>query len=480
MLLWLLGNYQTAILIISGCWLIFIYTWLAVKEIKISLPIPSPISFWALILIVRSGIASLYLFVLFVDSYPINFMGYNVLNHIHQGVKLTVLSDFLVFFSYFILETLLRKRYKKSVHFRLNKGSGVLFKHSFIFFLFTLLLRLLKIFGVNLIPLGSFFVHMANSGGVIFMMTLVIISINKPEKRHINLKWIYLVLLIETPFSLVGNSKEELIVLFIPLFIYFLRFSSYHSVNIRKKVFFVATALISIYLVLMIIFPMNQMKRTALGGEQDASISFAIESLEKLIPAVLPWTNSFSDIHKLPEEGIWYALSRSNMINETAYVYDYVDKIGTFKDSWYYFKIGFMMLTPRILWPEKPITNFGAHTTYLVGFSSSPEASKTFTALGFAGYMFFQGGFLFLIIFSLIHGAFYCISWHVTCHFISSCFMASFLYFYLIRESLRSFEGFADGGLTYYAQFFLIYVLFTYLLDRILLKTKPKMILYGT
>ena len=465
--LWSLGDSQSPILLISGFWLISIYAWLAVKEIKLSLPIPSPICFWILILILRTGIAALYIWILLIDNYPIIFTGYRVGTYVHQGLIITIFSDFLILFSYFIVDIFFQDKFKEGF-FSLHKNSvDDLFRYGLVFFVFSLILRLFEFFGIHLIPFGSFFVKMSDSGGIIFMMVMVVMAIIKPQDKVKSFKYILLVFLSEIPFALIGNSKESIILLFVPLFIYYLKFNIDNDFNRGRKALSVVTIGLIIYFVVMVFFPLNQMKREEYGGKQDASFSFVLERATELFIASFPWTDEFTVVHRLPNKGIWYALSRSNMLAEGGFIYNWVENSGSLRDQWYFFKLGAMMLTPRILWPEKSKTNFGVHATYLINRASSPEMAHVSLSYGFAGFMLFQGGFPFLIIFSLMHGALFCISWQVAHHYLSTVFLASFLYFYLIQAALKSFEGFADAGITFYGQYFIIYVFLTYLIAQV-------------
>jgi len=202
--------------------------------------------------------------------------------------------------------------------------------------------------------------------------------------------------------------------------------------------------------VVLVLFPHMHLRRRHRENPRPA-----VETLIEVAGAYLGEDAGESQsLLSFPDGESWSFIRRNQWITAAAWASAEVRARGTIRgrtllDS-------FRALVPRLFWPDKPLIAPGRDFAVLLGQAKSSDTATTSTGLGLAATLYWNGGLAMLLAGMFLNGLLFALAWQAFGPFLVSNPFASIASMSLIVAGLRHFESAFSGGITYYAQLFIV------------------------
>lgn len=179
----------------------------------------------------------------------------------------------------------------------------------------------------------------------------------------------------------------------------------------------------------------------------DLSVPVARHLGTALLSAV-PGTDANETLHHFPATGAWGMVSRMTMPQFAAWSYARVQSSG-YKEGGF-IKTFLTTVTPRILWPNKPILSPSLEFTTIIGGSRSAARNGQSTGITMQGAYYWWGGMWALLIGCFITGVGFSLTWNLFSRDSSVNPISTLILIVLLYEGFHWFESAFLGSLPFY------------------------------
>ena len=404
------GSVDPFLLGLSGIVSLILYTYFLIKELKLASDGVTPFIFYIAASIFRIGLGTIYVTSVYTtgDSWALTVGMDNTSDWLMEGHLIVMTGDWFFIAGYLFIET----NYRRAIHSpKTNYNS--LFKKAYLAGSITVIIALASRLAFEIGGMGGLGMAIGYIAdyGMPAGTYLMLISVHKRERGWLNVRGIVAIsiLLLNIVFSFSSYMKSDLFIAAFPAILLGIDVArqKWHYRGLRKTWKPALLVTLIVYFFLFVVSSYSELRRPAfwinnanqvipgLDGTTPEVSSF----LKIALKGSLPGTEEFSELHKYPRNGVWGILSRMTVDQLGAWAYQSVDRAGTKEGS---FIDGVLItITPRILWPDKPILSPGRDFAVEVGIAGSAETATTALALTMQGSYYWWGG-----IFGLIAGTF--------------------------------------------------------------------------
>ena len=380
-------------------------------------------------------------FIYKVNSPATNFYSYK--EYYYSGLFLVMLNGYLLLLGYFIGDFFIKPT-NKLAKLNYNFIPKELFFSISILYLSLLLLN---------IP-GQIF-HLLKAYLPLAIIAIGIINFQKKKESNF-IRILYLVIILLTFLQLLfsaiffNSSKQSIFFAFLPLLICCFYYTK-HITNIflllLKKWYISLPALLFSLLFILFIFNFVLAKR------QNPTVStntILIKSIQKTTPG----SSSFNKNFTITGSTFYDIPNRLNLAAINTWCYVYPIENGFLE--WKFYKRSLQSLIPRYFWPDKPKYSPGQIVENIMLGRDFKDVNSAW-ALGLSGALYISFGWfslIFVILFGIILNFAYSI---IKDDLLVNPFSLT-AYFYLMVGALKSFEACIDGGISFFACYFILLI----------------------
>ncbi len=401
------------LLFISGVINIVIYTRLILNELRFAKVSINPIWFYLGMSIMRLGVGTLYTaLILWSGDYWVIQLGrVDAIMHLVEGHLLLLLGDYFFIAGFFWSRNLWGRQQQEAVHY--IDMQLQIYKAGLVIVIFAFGIRVAQAF-TTLSGFGQVVGYITDYGipaGVFLMLS----SCRKRHKALVHPEMLLsLVFLAANVVSgLSSYMKSDLLISLLPIVFLLFDVDSTPSDRYRgrrlsaKKIFGIAMLA---YLFLFVVSGYSEIRRIGFWKNMPTSAvtishEFAPDILPDLLKSLtgaIPGTDAFSEIHHYPASGAWHLIKRFSVTSWGATSIKLVDMKGFREDS--FVSAVVLSVTPRILFPDKPKIIWGKELAVELGQARSIATATTATALTMQGFLYWWGGYAYVILFTLLSG----------------------------------------------------------------------------
>jgi len=450
-----IGNLQPGILLLSGFVSILLYGLLLYTEVMSSQWSVTPLLCYGTTSLLRVGGSAVFLASIYMSGLgeAVQFVRFDPHDYIMQGQLLLLVGDWFFLAGYFAAERLLCG--KASTHAAIPRAAT----HDLLVMGILLVslswgIRIASL-AINLNALGGGpgkLMGFSMLAGILFL--LIARDGMEPSVRVV---WTVIVLAVvgfELAAALKGYMKQNVIRTLLPVGVYYFQRISIRRFHVKISLRRLLPVAVLAYFIVMVLFPYVAMRR---GGRYRRFADTSVRtSLRRSLSAAIPCTQAFYEVHRFPTEGYWTFFTRNEWTSAAAWAVHRVEVNGTISGKT--LMDGFTAIVPRIVWSEKPRISPGRDFAVLLGQAKSFETATTCTGLGLAATFYWNGGPLLAGFGMFVAGALLAATWMLIRRRILINPMATIIYSILVLESFRWFEGAFDGGLSFYAYIYIVFV----------------------
>lgn len=449
----LTGNFVIAVGIIN----LLLYSYIFIGELKYGQQLHFAI-FYYIMAIQSFGIGNIFQGIRLNEGFQFNFGGTVITDFIPIGAVFANFEFLLVFMGYYyILNKTQKKRIQISSVFK-KINTSKYFHTAMVIYIITILYDVLVYLDLNPFQNIGIISHIFNNGILIAMMYLVydILSTERGKSKHL----LYFIMAIGVAKTMFGDSKEAIILNFVPYFIMlFYRIQEGNIKILSPKIIIRMSAFM--LLMILVIFPIVTTTRVLrnLNDGVPADVNQVIETYFSVLAS--PEDNSvYRNDRSITDEYV----SRNYYVAPIAYALKHVESRGYIGSI--FIEHSLMALVPRILWPEKPVIAPGmiAYDLTLGGNGINPT-NRVFVNFGFIGATYMTGGWLIVLLILPFAGIVLGWMWNfIQKGYILYNPIAIFVYFMLMRKMLVGGLSEWDLGILFCVNM-LVYVIFIKLSD---------------
>ena len=219
----------------------------------------------------------------------------------------------------------------------------------------------------------------------------------------------------------------------------------------------VATGLI-VYFFLFVVSSYSSARRldfAEYGGQPDPYDVPVAPHLSDALAGAVPGTEAFREAHRFPD-GVWRLIRRMSMMPLPAWTYQRVERVG-FRETGFLEEL-LVQVTPRVVWPDKPVISPGRDFSVTIGQFASVEEARSATAVTLQGAYYWRGGYVWLVLGCALTGAAFGASWLLFRHHLVLNPASAIVALMLCHEGFRWFESAFVGGFPMF-----LYVLIVFL-----------------
>lgn len=361
-------------LIIWGICFFFIYMYLAYKEINISSLLLTPISIFFLWNSINVGLSTAYQGYLLQTGEIIEFSFHHISKSaLVESFKIFIIGSYFFHFGLEKLKPINASKIEKSIT---SKSLKFLFLVSLIFFFFQ---QELSFVGSLFNPLKF---------GMVAALSAYALTKIKKLNHSINKKYKLLLIgcILLFTLNIPSMSKEDMMFSFLPILWF-----SIKNRQVRNNSLLLFLVFIVMYF--FIAAPLSSELRYQHWKTQKVQTTEAISNLIK---------GNTRDIAPSDKSSIESFLSRSSMIVPAAFIVGEVNSFGKMDGETMKYMI--FSLIPRLFWPDKPFVSQSAWFTFYLGMANSPEEATSATGMTAVGELYWNFGYIGVIIGMLILG----------------------------------------------------------------------------
>lgn len=257
--------------------------------------------------------------------------------------------------------------------------------------------------------------------------------------------------------------KTDILISILPLLV--LGFERAHEVSSNSalsRLFrpVVATMLV-LYAFLVVVPSYSLSRRADFWGLHSGAVrvdQYTVSVQPYLIDAVssaIPGTPEFREAHRFPD-GLWTMIARMSNTPFPAWIYREVEA-GGFRPAGFFDEL-LLAITPRILWPDKPLVRHGVEFGVTIGQASNEEAARSSVATTMQGAWYWRGGYLGLMAGCAISGAAFALMWLLFRNETMLNPASALVVLMLCHEGFRWFESAFLGGFPMYAYILIVFL----------------------
>ena len=231
----------------------------------------------------------------------------------------------------------------------------------------------------------------------------------------------------------------------------------------------VAGTLLVLYVFLVVAPSYSSSRRTDFWGVHSGPSQadrYTVSVAPHLVDAVssaIPGTREFRESHQFPY-GAWTMIGRMANTPFAAWIYQEVESAG-------YREVGFLdelllAVTPRILWPDKPLVRHGVEFSVTIGQAPSIDEATNSVATTMQAAWYWRGGYLWLMAGCALSGAAFALVWLLFRNEIMLNPASAVVGMMLCHEGFRWFESSFLGGFPMYAYILIVFVPLQFIMRR--------------
>ena len=425
-------------LIISGLIFFFFYLYITYKEVKVSSLWVTPISVFLLWNAINLGLSSAYLSYSDLTESRILF-AFHIINieALIESFKISLVGTFFFHLGMEKLKPTEISKVEKNI-----KARSLL-----MLFIFSIIYYFIQ---QNLLFVGSL-LYLLKYGALASLSIYALTNVNSmnhsfKKKFTILLLGCFLIFII----NISTMSKEEMMFAFLPVLWFGIK-----NKRARNYTVFLFLFLVSFYF--LVVAPLSADLRyqywKGMEVSTTESVSNIIDGKEKYLD---PANKNKFDIF----------FFRSAQITPLAYLVDEVTLRGFMAgETLKYLAFSFV---PRLFWPQKPSVTQSAWFTYYIGMAVSPEEATTSTGITAIGELYWNFGYLGVILGMLILGLGFSGLWRLAGNPLNS--LISMILYIMIIFNMRGFSEFGSTIVAFVILFLIIKFLYkirdSYLKDK--------------
>ena len=405
------GGTDASVLASSGVVNILLYSWLLTNEFYSREKALSPIIFYLAASVFRIGIGTIYTVLVYESDsrLALNVGIYDVSDFLMEGHWLAMIGDLCFILGYFAFVSRTTKVEKRrNIGVTLATKRTRTYQIACLFMICAFCIRVLGQF-ITFGGLGQLAGYVGSYGpsAALYVMLSVIIA-NRNGIRSKRAVFIVLIGLVNAAWSLFSYMKSDLFIALLPFMLIAAQSGMARDRRMTFKRLFWPVIFSAFFLVffLFVVSAYSESRRSEfwIGTERKAEYDVeVIAHVERALLAVLPWTEENTKMHRFPDRGAWNMIARMSVTNLTAWSYARVDSRGVRPDS--FFESVLVAVTPRVVWPDKPLLSPGADFHATIGLATSGATATSATALTLQGAYYWWGGMLALIVGCFVTGS---------------------------------------------------------------------------
>ena len=231
----------------------------------------------------------------------------------------------------------------------------------------------------------------------------------------------------------------------------------------------VAGTIVVLYLFLFVFSSYSSLRRTDFWGVHSGSVladRYTIPVTPHLIDSLwsaIPGTSEFREAHQFPN-GAWRLIGRMSITPLPAWIYQEVESAG-FRQTGFIEEL-LLSVTPRIVWPDKPLVRHGVEFAVAIGQESSVDGATNSIAMTMQGAWYWRGGYFWLMLGCAMSGVAFALAWLMFRNQIMLNPASAIVALTLFHEGFRWFESASLGGFPMYAYILIVFVPLQYVLRR--------------
>lgn len=486
------GEPDASLLFISGIINIFLYTKLLFFDIQYGQDDINPLWFYLGMSILRLGLAVLYVaaVVWTGDFWVIRLGRFDTRMWLMDGHILLLIGDLFFIAGYFFTKnTFRRKNIRNQIHNKYAVSAIFVYRSGFIMTIIGFGMRVLE----SIISLGGLgqIVGYITDYGVPAGLFLMIDSCRYRKLSLISPDVVIVValLLFSVLSGLSSYMKSDLLISLFPFIFLVIGLglrrlnTSSQLLKARFKYIFIIGVLF--YFFMFTVSAYSELRRQ---GFWENMSSYDLKITDEMAPAVLPdfiiavkgsmpWTNEFVELQHYPDGGVWHLLNRLSVTSWAATSIALVEISGTRQDS----MIGAILLsiTPRVIYPDKPHISWGSEVAVELGQARSIETATTATGLTMAGFLYWWGGSLNVLIMAFLSGAGFAFIFILFSRDWRFNPISALVIMVMTYDSFHWKEDNVLGGFPYYLYMLSVFLLLSKLFRKLFLKNYNNRIKYN-
>ena len=265
--------------------------------------------------------------------------------------------------------------------------------------------------------------------------------------------------------GLFSYMKSDLLVAVLPIVL--IGFDRAHASPSRASLMSrfappVAAGVLIVYFFLFVVSTYSPTRRRDFREGTDPYSVPVTPYLTEALLAGIPGTADFRDAHRFPN-GVWGLIGRMSMTPYPAWAYRQVESAG-FRGLGFFEEL-LTNVTPRVLWPDKPVVSPGRDFSVTIGVAANFDSARSATALTMQGAYYWRGGYVWLVLGCALSGAAFAVSWLLFRNQNILNPASTVVVIMLCHEGFRWFESAFVGGFPMY-----IYLLVVFLPAQVVLR----------
>lgn len=231
-----------------------------------------------------------------------------------------------------------------------------------------------------------------------------------------------------------------------------------------------AAVLLAAYFFLFVVSSYSEARRPAFwefGAGPERADPYDVPVAPYLAPAVLgaiPGTAEFRDTHRFPN-GVWELVGRMSLTPVPAWIYQRVASAGFRGDG--FFENLLAQVTPRAVWPGKPVVATGRDFAVAIGEAPSFDQARSSVAMTMQGAYYWWAGYVGLVLGCAASGAAFAGAWLLFRNQLMLNPASAIAVLVLCHEGFRWFESALLGGFPMYLYLVIVFAPLQIVLRRV-------------
>lgn len=427
-----------------------------------------PIMIYISMSILRVSVVGLYIAYLFhsgayLDLSPTFRSGFG---SVYFGGLILVIGDFAFLVTCMVFHDRLYRSRISNSQIQIDNRYDLIQKNAVALLILGILLEFSSRF-INFRYFGQAFMYCLEYAGP---SSLLLLAIYKSYKKKLSfpLTMIVFVYLVAKAISLLSSFwRQNIIMYLLPLG--YLLYTGIVKKKKTKRVFLLYIYGILGFVLVNTVFNYVSAKRFLDVHKIETSTFVKIKFLSDALKSSIPFTRSFLENNRLPDEGIWAIFSRSNLYTPSGWVYNNVETYGHKRDMLVGIARAFV---PRIFFPKKEAIIPGKELSVELGQGTDVKSVLTSSCYGMSPAYYRNYGWIGVVIGSMLSAILYSILIDFSESRYRTNPISMIIHFSLIIESLRWFESGFYGRLPYFALMLTVFVPGSIIYDKTVLGSR--------
>lgn len=468
-------GFEPSVLVASGFIALVLYAGFLVAEYRWNGYRVTPLLFYLAAGVFRLGVGALFVAAaVLAGEWALVRIGiYDVSRVLGYGHWLMLLGDWCFIAGYVVVSLLVRRDYLEP-----ESVSSQLWDRVARTGMTTAVMALLLRLGENYLSLGgvaslaSYLIDYGVAAGAFLMLFASRHMVRQGQPSTLYSPVAYFLIGLSLVDALFSYMKTEVLISILPLIVLgFERGGDELGQSLRSRLFrpIIGTTMV-LYVFFFVVSSYSSSRRPDFWGVHSGAVQvdrYTVPVAPHLIYALqsaIPGTSQFRDAHQFPY-GAWQMIGRMSTTPVPAWIYQEVETSG-------FRRIGFMeelflSVTPRILWPDKPLVRHGVEFAVMTGQGLSVDSATTSMAMTLQGAWYWRGGYPWLIAGCVLSGGAFALAWLLFRNEVVLNPASAIIGLALFHEGFRWFESASLGGFPMYAYLLIVFLPLQLVLRRV-------------